>query len=166
MRPPLPPIPETPPAASPSEPPACAADPYRSLQIFLRVLGCIDGLAFFAVVMPESWMAAVHRGLGMGELPAAPLVGYMTRSASLLYALHGAVIVFVSFDVPRYRPLIRFLAWAALVHGLLLVAIDLMERMPPWWTLLEGPVYFLMGATVLRLMKVCGDCRPARDASY
>jgi hypothetical protein len=103
--------------------------------------------------MPESWMAAMHQGLGLGELPRAPLMGYMTRSASLLYAMHGAMIVFVSYDIPRYRPLIRFLAWAAVAHGLLLALIDLFEQMPLWWTVLEGPVYFLLGAAVLRLLR-------------
>jgi hypothetical protein len=125
---------------------------HRSLQIFLRLLGCIDALAFLAVLMPEAWMAAVHEGLQMGEIPRAPLMGYMTRSASLLYALHGAMIVFVSFDIPRYRPLIRFLAWAAVIHGLLLITIDIVEGMPLWWTMLEGPVYCLMGLIAVRLL--------------
>jgi hypothetical protein len=150
---PLTALPETAPADTPPAAMRSTADPHRSLRIFLRVLGCIDVLAFFAVLMPESWMAAVHQGLGMGELPHAPLVGYMTRSASLVYALHGAMILFVSYDVPRYRPLIRFLAWAAVIHGLLLVTIDVFEQMPLWWTLLEGPVYCLVGVAALRLLQ-------------
>jgi hypothetical protein len=125
----------------------------RGLRLLLRVLGTIDALALLAVAMPEASMARVHEFLQLGELPATPLVGYLTRSASLLYAMHGAMIVFISFDTPRYRPLIRFLAWAAVAHGSLLVLIDWREAMPPWWTLLEGPFYLITGLAVLRLLK-------------
>jgi hypothetical protein len=96
----------------------------RSLRVFLRVVGVIDALSLAAVIMPDASMAAAHERLGLGELHPTPLLGYLARSASLLYAVHGAIIVFVSFDTVRYRPLIRFLAWTALLHGLALAAID------------------------------------------
>jgi hypothetical protein len=132
-------------------PPGDSSD--RGLRILLRVLGAIDALALVAVAMPEASMARVHEFLQLGELPSAPLVGYLTRSASLLYAMHGVMIVFISFDTPRYRPLIRFLAWLAIVHGLLLLLIDWREQMPLWWTLLEGPAYCAMGLAVLGLLR-------------
>jgi hypothetical protein len=125
----------------------------RPLVFVLRLLGLIDLAALLAVVMPEAWMAATHHALGLGELPPAPLVGYLARSASALYAVHGALLIFVSFDVPRYRPLIAFLAWTALVHGGVLVAIDAAAAMPWWWTLLEGPLYILLAAIVLLLLR-------------
>ena len=77
---------------------------------------------------------------------------YLVRSTSALYALHGAMIVFISFDVPRYERLIRFLALAALVHGAVLFGIDIAERMPPLWRFGEGPAFAATGAVVLWLL--------------
>ena len=125
----------------------------RPLALYLRFLGVVDLLALAAVAMPESSMAAVHQALGLGELPPAPLVGYLTRSASALYAVHGALLIYVSLDVPRYRPLIAFLAWAAIVHGGVLLAIDLAVAMPRWWMLLEGPVYIILAVIALALLR-------------
>src|SRR6185437_15694286 len=110
-----------------------------------------DLLALGAVLMPPEWMAKVHVWLGMGELPREPIIGYLTRSASALYALHGAMIVFLSFDTRRYAPLITFLAIAALIHGTVMLGIDWLVGMPPWWTLFEGPAFAATGAIVLAI---------------
>jgi hypothetical protein len=123
--------------------------PQRLLVIVLRVLGCVDLTALVAVVMPNAWMAAIHAAVGLGEFPETPLVGYLTRSASALYALHGAMILFVSFDVDRYRPLITFMALAALIQGLVILAIDLAVGMPTPWILVEAPAFIGTGLAVL-----------------
>jgi hypothetical protein len=128
----------------------------RGLVLVLRFFGCVDLLALAAVVMPRAWMARGHAWAGLGEVPAAPLVGYLARSASLLYALHGATVLFISFDLPRYSRLVTFLAAAALVHGALMLGIDLAEGMPPWWTILEGPAFAATGAVVLVLQRLAG----------
>ena len=117
------------------------------------MLGAIDLLAIVAVVMPRRWIEIGHAGAGLGESPAAPIVGYFARSSSALYALHGAMIVLISFDVTRYWRLITFLAAAALVHGGVMLAIDLAEGMPRWWTLVEGPAFAATGAVVLALQR-------------
>ena len=121
----------------------------RLLVIVLRVYGCVDLAALVAVVMPGEWMAAIHAAVGLGEFPEAPLVGYLTRSASALYALHGAMILFVSFDVDRYWPLITFLAIAAVIQGFVILAIDLAVGMPMPWTIIEVPSFIGTGAAVL-----------------
>ncbi len=99
-------------------------------------------------------MAKVHSWLGLGELPREPIVGYLTRSASALYALHGAMILFLSFDTRRYAPLITFLAIAALIHGTVMLGIDLAVGMPRWWTLVEGPAFAATGGIVLAIQKM------------
>lgn len=119
------------------------------LVLILRILGGVDLLALLAVFLPLGWMARTHAWLGMGELPPAPIVGYLTRSASALYALHGAIILFLSFDPRRYARLITFLAVAALFHGAVMLGIDLAAEMPVFWTLLEGPAFAATGAIVL-----------------
>ena len=58
--------------------------------------------ALGAVVMPFEWMNSIHRQVGLGELPHVPIVGYLTRSISGLYALHGALLLFLAGDVRRH----------------------------------------------------------------
>lgn len=125
----------------------------RALAIVLRVFGGLDALAILAVLMPTEWMAKVHAWLGLGPLPREPIVGYLTRSASALYALHGAMILFLSFDTRRYDRLITFLAVAALVHGTVMLGIDLAVGMPLLWTLGEGPAFAATGAIVLVIQR-------------
>jgi hypothetical protein len=101
-------------------------------------------------------MASAHAALGLGDLPNAPIVGYLTRSASALYGLHGAMILFVSFDVRRYERLITFLAIAALFHGAVMLGIDLKVGMPWFWTLFEGPGFAMTGIVVLVAKRQAG----------
>jgi hypothetical protein len=117
----------------------------KVLILLLRLSSLMLLLALGAVVMPQPWMDAVHQHLGMGPLPDKPIVGYLTRSVSAMYALHGALLLFVSFDVRRYLPVIRFLALAAIAFGLIMLLIDLHVGMPRPWTGGEGPFILLEG---------------------
>ena len=125
----------------------------RQLQLLLRALGTLDLLAFAAVLMPDDWMAASHAWLGMGEFPRTPLVDYLARSVSLMYAQHGAVFLFLSGDVRRYRPLIRVMAIIAVVSGGIMLAIDLRAGIPLFWTVVEGPGYIVLAVAVLALQR-------------
>ena len=111
----------------------------RRVAVALRVLGTLDLLALIAALAPRPWIVLAHEWCGLGTLPDGPIVGYLYRSASVMYALHGAVLLFVAADVVRYWPLIRFLAVLAVVHGAVLVTIDAVEAMPGWWRWIEGP---------------------------
>ena len=121
----------------------------KLLAIVLRIFGGIDLLAFIAVMMPTAWIAAAHSWARLGEFPAGLLVGYLTRSASALYALHGLFVVYLSFDVVRYWKLIRVFAVMALLHGLIMFAIDVVEGMPLAWTIIEGPSFASRGVILL-----------------
>lgn len=121
----------------------------KLLALLLRAFGVFDLLALVAVAMPMASIAAAHERLGLGSLPIEPIVLYLARSASAVYALHGATILYVSFDVLRYDRLIRFLSLAAIFHGSLIVAIDLASGMPLWWTIVEGPCFAATGIAVL-----------------
>jgi hypothetical protein len=123
----------------------------RLLQILLRCWGCLDLLALVAVVAPTDWLAWGHEWAGLGEFPDAPLVPYLARSASALYAFHGALFLFLSTNVRRYGPVISFMAVGGLVHSLLIVSIDWMAGMPSWWTRVEGGVFALGSVTILLL---------------
>lgn len=109
--------------------------------------------AFFAVFLPVDWMSTTHWALGMGEFPASPLVDYLTRSVSVLYAFHGGLLLLLSTNVHRYRTLIIYVGASNLVIGLLLLGIDLHAGMPTWWTATEGPPVFVVGGVVLLLVR-------------
>ncbi len=101
--------------------------------------------------MPFDWMNVIHRQTGLGELPHAPIVGYRTRSIPALYALHGALLVYLAGDVRRFLPIVRVLAVAGAVFGALLFAIDCAVGMPLPWTLAEGPWVVALSAVILWL---------------
>jgi hypothetical protein len=107
--------------------------------------------ALGAVVMPYDWMNAIHQKQGLGELPHVPIVGYLTRSISALYALQGALLVFVANDLRRYLPVVRFLALAGAVFGAMMLAIDWGVGMPLPWTIGEGPWVILLSGVILWL---------------
>jgi hypothetical protein len=117
----------------------------RILVWLLRVGGAVMLTSLGAVVMPFDWMNSIHQQLGMGELPRAPIVGYLARSISALYALHGALLIFLAHDVRRYRLVVRFLAVAGVVFGALVLGIDYSVGLPAGWTAQEGPCVIVLG---------------------
>ena len=130
----------------------------RALVLLLRLNGSLLVLAFLAVFLPTEWMATAHRWLGLGEFPRAPLVDYLTRSASALYCIHGGLMIVLSRDVRRFAPVIVYVALAGIAFGVAMTAIDLGAGMPPYWTLAEGPSILLVGGVTLWLAR---GIRPA-----
>jgi len=120
----------------------------KALAIFFRVVGVSSLFALVAVFMPFSWMAATHRWLGLGEMPAGPVVEYLARSLSLFYAFIGAFFLVLASDLNRYRRLVRFVGLALAVMGVVLFGIDLAASMPWWWTAIEGPPGVPIGALI------------------
>jgi hypothetical protein len=110
----------------------------KVLVALLRIGGVSGLFALVAVFMPVSWMVAAHRWLGLGEMPTSPVVEYLARSLSAFYALLGALCLVVASDLERYRPLVRFLAAAVVLMGVVFTGVDLAAGMPLWWTAFEG----------------------------
>ena len=123
----------------------------RALILLLRFSAVVMLLAVGAVGMPFSWMDAIHRQLGMGVLPNVPIVQYLTRSASALYAGYGALMLFVSFDVRRYRPVIVFKAALGLLFGAIMLVLDFAIGMPWHWSWSEGPLIIVLSFALIRL---------------
>jgi hypothetical protein len=121
----------------------------KVLVWLLRVSGVLMLVALGAVVMPFEWMNLIHQKLGLGILPEVPIVNYLARSASALYAVHGALLIFAASDVRRYLSLVRFLAWVAVALGPLMIWIDHTAGMPLLWTVCEGPYIFTIGLVLL-----------------
>ncbi len=123
----------------------------KSLVILLRVVGVLLLTAVIPAVMPFAWIKDVHRTLGMGELPEAPIMGYLTRSLSAMYALHGALVFFISLDVRRYLPVVKFLAVLSVFFGCGMLVLDIVVRLPPWWIVGEGPSIIALGGVMFWL---------------
>ncbi len=120
-----------------------------TLQVILRTFGIMDMVAFIAVVMPVQWMQTGHQWAGLGDFPDAPVAAYLARSGSLMYGLHGIFLCLLATDTVRYEKLIRWVAAVTVLHGAAMLIIDLVEQMPLWWTIVEGPAFSLTGVIVL-----------------
>ncbi len=125
----------------------------RLLKLFLRIMGTTSLLAMIGVVMPYSWMDASHQWLGLGKMPADAVVGYLARSTSLLYAMHGALLWVASFDVVRYRAIALYIGVAVMAAGVFLLGIDVVEGLPLVWVAGEGPINFVCGALIFLLAR-------------
>jgi len=125
----------------------------RILRFLLHFFGISGLFALVAVVMPMSWMMGIHRWLGLGEMPTAPVVEYLARSLSAFYALFGAICLVLASDLERYRPLVRFLGIAFAVLGMVFTGVDLAAGMPWWWSVFEGPPGVVVGAWMVFLAR-------------
>ena len=117
----------------------------------LRLAGIVEILAFFAVVMPRSWMETSHSWLGMGEMPDGPLVMFMIRQASYAYGMHGVSLWLLATDVRRYRLLVVFNGVAFLLATVVFAIIDYFVGMPIWWTISDVVGCGFVGLALLLL---------------
>ena len=131
----------------------------KLLRLVLRTLGSGGLLAIPFVFLPHSWMNAVHQGLGMGQLPEEPVVGYLARSTSAFYAMIGGLLWVMSFDVRRHRLALCYLGGAICFLGVVLFGADLLEGLPLWWNLLEG-----VGNTAFGILILSLTCRIGRQS--
>jgi len=123
------------------------------LRFWLRWMGTGALLAAPFILLPDLLLADIHRRLGMGDLPAAPVVGYLARSTSFFYAGLGALAWLVSFDLVRYRPIVKLIGIGGLLLGLMLLAVDTLSGMPRWWAWSEGPLDVAFGSIFLWCMR-------------
>jgi hypothetical protein len=118
-------------------------------RAFLRILGSGALVAVVFVAAPYAWMDAIHRWLGMGKLPAEPVVGYLARSTSAFYAILGGLAWLASCDLKRYRPVLVYLGATSMALGVALGVIDWLEGMPWFWSMAEGPLDTALGIAIL-----------------
>ena len=114
----------------------------KLLVLLLRLDALLLLTALVPSMMPFAWMQEIHQFLGMGELPEGPLIGYLTRSLSMLYAMHGAVIFFVSRDVRRFLPIVKFMVALGVFFGLWMTGLDIVVGMPAVLDRLRRTVHF------------------------
>jgi hypothetical protein len=132
----------------------------RLLLLLLRANAAILLCALPCAVLPFEWMDAVHRWLGLGPLPDAPVTRYLTRSLALVYGMHGAVVLGVTLHWPRFKPAVPFLVLLHMLLGAALVAVDLTSGVPWWWAATEGPGLVAYGLLVLFVYRRASSAPP------
>lgn len=125
----------------------------KILKLLLRSLGTTSLFALVFVVAPCSWLDSIHSLLGMGQLPDKPVVGYLARSTSALYAILGGLFWTVSFDLERHRLVLRYLGAAITLFGAALLVIDWSEGLPFLWKVWEGPFLMAFGLAIFVLSR-------------
>ena len=130
--------------------------PEGYLAFLLRLEAVVLLCAVPAALMPTEWMASVHAWLGMGTMPRGPLVEYLTRSLSLLYASGVPILWLTAGDVRRYRRLIEVMAWTRFALGVALLVLDCVVGMPWLWLLAEGPSIVALSLIVAMLARRVG----------
>ena len=109
------------------------------LKWLLFVLGGLAASAVVPMVLPFAWLQAANDALGLASLVDTPLTQYLTRSLSAVYALFGAMTIYIGLDVRRYRRLIVVIGWLTGCLALALTVIDFAVGMPASWSWGEGP---------------------------
>ena len=124
---------------------------FNILRILLGVIGAGLLVATAAVFLPVQCMAISHRWLGLGEFPDSPITVYLARSTSLLYAVHGFLMLYTAIHLHQYLPLAKIFGYVHIVIGLAMLGIDLTTPMPTYWTAGEGIPISLAGAALVWL---------------
>jgi hypothetical protein len=118
------------------------------LVVLFRLGGCGLMLATFAVFLPVTWMSTIHGWLGFGNFPTEPIVPYLARSTSALYAMHGTVMFAISMNLQRYWNLVLLIGALNFVFGIVVTVTDIIAPLPWYWTLAEGPPVVFVGALI------------------
>ncbi len=125
----------------------------RILKWLLVILGGMAATAVVPLVMPFAWMQRVNDALGLAPLADTPLIQYLTRSLSGVYALFGVLTIYIGLDVRRYRRLIVVIGWLTCLLGVALTVVDFAVGMPPSWSWGEGPPTVLVAGAMIWLAR-------------
>lgn len=125
----------------------------RVLKWMLVILGGMAATAVVPMVMPFAWMQRANDALGLAPLADTPLIQYLTRSLSAIYALFGVMTIYIGLDVRRYRRLIVVIGWLTAALGLALTCIDFAAGMPSSWSWGEGPPTVLVACVMVWLAR-------------
>jgi hypothetical protein len=112
----------------------------------LRATAVLLLLAFVGAALPESWMKAAYEAGGLGQWPDGALLVYLARAVSLLYGFYGVLALYLSFDVQRYRPLVRFLAVASFPFAPVMFVVIWLAGLPAVWAVSESTSILVISA--------------------
>lgn len=121
----------------------------RWLKALLFLTGLILMVAFLTAAFPVELMAYLHTKLGLGDFPNQPITVYLARSTSLMYGVHGVMMVSVCYQWDRLHSLVPIFGYLHIVIGLSMFTIDLLAPMPWYWTAFEGLPVAAVGLLLL-----------------
>jgi hypothetical protein len=127
--------------------------PAKWLTWLLALTGCGLMVATVPVFFPVSVIETLHGWLGLGEFPDSAIAIYLARSCSMLYAVHGCLMLIVAMDMRRYWPLVRVFGWLHVVIGLTVFGIDWTTPMPRYWIAGEGIPIAMAGVAIVWLWR-------------
>jgi hypothetical protein len=132
------------------------------LVLVLRATAVLFLLAFVGAALPESWMKAVYEWRDeLGPWPGGPLLVYLARAVSILYGVYGLLALYLSFDVPRYLPLIRFLALVGFPLAPVMFVVIRSAGLPTVWAVSEPASILLLSALWYEAGRRAGVSKPA-----
>ena len=123
------------------------------LKLVLRLIGFAALSAIIFALLPFSMYQSMHKMAGLGEMPYSPIVGYAVRSLCLFWGLYGFLHVYASLDLDKHMAWIKIIGWSEAILGLLLLFIDLFEKLPLFWALPEGIMNIIVGLLIVGLAK-------------
>lgn len=124
----------------------------RLLVFLLRGTGIVMMTGLVFCVCPFAWMDSIHKAMGLGPLPNTPIMQYLTRSLSGMYAYLGMMLWFLAGDIRRHRGTLAFLSITGLFFSVGIIILDWTAGMPWFWTAAEGPATLLLCVVLLYLL--------------
>jgi hypothetical protein len=123
------------------------SEPFCGLVFVLRATAVLFLLALVGAALPESWMKAVYEWEGkLGPWPGGALLVYLARVTSLLYGFYGLLALYLSFDVRRYRPLVRFMAAVSFAFAPIMFVVIWSAGLPTVWAVSEPASILVISA--------------------
>ena len=116
------------------------------LVLVLRATAVLFLFAFVGAVLPESWMKAIYESGDIGPWPGGALLVYLARALSILYGFLGLMALYLSFDVRRYLPLIRFMAIVGFPFAPVMFVVIWSAGLPTVWAVSEPTGIILISA--------------------
>ncbi len=129
----------------------CMSD--RAVSLILRVAGSLNLTALLFAFGPRRWLEWGHRTLLTAPFPEEPVAEYLARSASLLYAFHGCLLIYATRDVRQFAGWLKLYGWLMVAAGFAFLAVDLRSGMPAWWAWGEAGTLLVGGLLVLWLLR-------------
>jgi hypothetical protein len=92
-------------------------------------------------------MKAVYEWEGkLAPWPGGALLVYLARVTSLLYGFNGLLALYLSFDVRRYRPLVRFMAAVSFAFAPIMFVVIWSAGLPTVWAVTEPASILVISA--------------------
>jgi hypothetical protein len=107
--------------------------------------------------LPESWTKAVCEWDGLGPWPGGALLVYLARALSLLYGFYGLLTLYLSFEVRRYLPWVRFMAVVGFLFAPVMFVVIWTAGLPTVWAVCE-PASILVISALWYMAVRPGDC--------